>query len=123
MTSRAGLRINPATLIPRSKSGCSRELERKILIETELRCAFCHTVINWYLRPLEQIAMETEGFIEGTAQEVMARLTHVPPGQRVRLMVGRPSLSVIARRLQATAAANGMTDKIHDDLLKSLNNG
>ncbi len=67
--------------------------------------------------------METEGFIEGTAQEVMARLTHVPPGQRVRLMVGRPSLSVIARRLQATAAANGMTDKIHDDLLKSLNNG
>lgn len=66
--------------------------------------------------------METEGFIEGTAQEVMARLTHVPPGQRVRLMVGRPSLSVIARRLQATASANGMTAEIHDDLLKSLKN-
>jgi len=66
--------------------------------------------------------METEGFIEGTAQEVMARLSHIPPGQRVRLMVGRPSLSVIARRLQATASAHGMTDAIHDDLLKSSKN-
>ncbi len=63
-----------------------------------------------------------DGVIEGTAQEVMAQLAHVPPGERVRLMVGRPSLSVIARRLQATAAANGMTADIHDDLLRSLKN-
>ena len=62
--------------------------------------------------------METQdGFIEGTAQEIMARLAHVPAGERVRLMVGRPSLSVIAPALQATAAANGMTEDIHNDLL------
>jgi hypothetical protein len=63
-----------------------------------------------------------DGVIEGTAQEVMARLAHVPPGERVRLMVGRPSLSVIARRLQVAAATNGMTAEIHDDLLSSIKN-
>ena len=60
--------------------------------------------------------------IEGTAREVIAQLAQVPPGEHVRVMVGRPSLSVIARRLQATAAANGMTADIHDDLLRSLQN-
>ncbi len=50
----------------------------------------------------------------------MARLAELPPGERVRLMIGRPSLSIIARELQATAASNGMTDEIHDELLKSL---
>jgi hypothetical protein len=50
----------------------------------------------------------------------MAQLAHVPPGERVRLMVGRPSLSLIARRLQAAAAARGMTADIADDLLRSL---
>ncbi len=60
--------------------------------------------------------------IEGTAQEVMAQLAHVPPGERVRAMVGRPSLTVIARRLQATAAANGITADIHNDLLRSIKN-
>jgi hypothetical protein len=49
-----------------------------------------------------------------------AKLAHVPAGERVRVMVGRPSLSVIARRLQATAAANGMNAEIHSDLLRSL---
>jgi hypothetical protein len=63
-----------------------------------------------------------EGVFEGTAQEVIAQLAHVPPGQRVRLIVGRPSLTVIAHRLQATAAANGMTAEIHKDLLRSLKN-
>jgi hypothetical protein len=63
-----------------------------------------------------------DGVIEGTAQEVMAQLAHVPAGERVRAMVGRPSLSVIARRLQATASANGMTDAVHNDLLRSLKN-
>ena len=63
-----------------------------------------------------------DGVIEGTAQEVIAMLAHVPAGERVRVMVGRPSLSVIARRLQATAAANGMTDEVHDELLGSLKN-
>jgi hypothetical protein len=60
------------------------------------------------------------GVIEGSAQEIMARLAELPPGERVRLMIGRPSLSIIARELQATAASNGMTDEIHDELLKSL---
>ncbi len=58
--------------------------------------------------------------IEGTAREIMARLAQVPPGERVRLVIGRPSLSVIAKRLQETAASNGMTNEIHDELLKSL---
>jgi hypothetical protein len=60
--------------------------------------------------------------IEGTAREVMAKLAHVPANERVRVMVGRPSLSVIARRLQATASTNGVTEEIHDDLLRSLKN-
>ena len=62
------------------------------------------------------------GVIEGTAQEVMAKLAHVPADEHVRVMVGRPSLAVIARRLQATASANGMTEAIHNDLLRSLKN-
>jgi hypothetical protein len=64
--------------------------------------------------------VEPEEIIEGTAQEIIAKLSHIPADQRVRLMVGRPSLSAIARRLQATAAANGMTQEIHDEFLKSL---
>jgi hypothetical protein len=52
----------------------------------------------------------------------MTKLAHVPANQRVRVMVGRPSLGAIARRLQATASANGMTEEIHDDLLQSLKN-
>lgn len=63
-----------------------------------------------------------DAVFEGTAQEVMVKLAHVPAGERVRVMVGRPSLTVIARRLQAAAAARGMTAEIHDDLLRSLKN-
>jgi hypothetical protein len=63
-----------------------------------------------------------DGIIEGTAREVMAKLAHLPADEHVRVMVGRPSLSVIARRLRATAFAHGMTDEIHDDLLRSLKN-
>ena len=63
-----------------------------------------------------------DGMIEGTAQEVMAKLAHVPADEHVRVMVGRPSLTMVARRLQATAAARGMTEQIHDDLLGSLKN-
>jgi hypothetical protein len=63
-----------------------------------------------------------DGMIEGTAEEVIAKLAHIPAGQHVRVLVGHPSLTMIARRLQATAAANGMTEAIHDDLLRSLKN-
>jgi hypothetical protein len=63
-----------------------------------------------------------DGIIERAAREVMAKLARVPAGERVRVMVGRPSLTVIARRLQATAAANGMNAEIQSDLLKSLKN-
>lgn len=63
-----------------------------------------------------------DGVIEGTAREVMAELAHIPADEHVRAMVGRPSLSVIARRLQTSAAANGMTQEIHDHLLRSLKN-
>lgn len=58
--------------------------------------------------------------IDGTASEVIRKLADVPPDQRVRAIVGRPSLTVIARRSQATAALNGMTDEIHDELIGSL---
>lgn len=60
--------------------------------------------------------------IEGTARQVIAKLADMPPDERVRVMIGRPGLGVIARRLPAIATANGMTDEIHDDLLGSLRN-
>jgi hypothetical protein len=70
---------------------------------------------------LERVIVKPgDAVIEGTAQEVIARLAGLPAEERVRVMVGRPSLSVIARRLQATAAANGMTEEIHYELLESL---
>ena len=58
--------------------------------------------------------------IEGTAQEIMAQLAQMPPGERVRLMIEHPSQSIIVRRLQATATSNGKIEKINYDLLKSL---
>lgn len=58
--------------------------------------------------------------IEGLAPDVIPKLTQVPPGEHVRVRIGRPSFSAIARGLQATAAANGMTDAIHDELIRSL---
>ena len=68
-------------------------------------------------------AVKSQGeVIEGTAREVMAKLANLPADKRVRAMIGRPSLSLIARRLQETAAARGMTDEIHDDLMRSLKN-
>ena len=60
------------------------------------------------------------GVIEGTAKEIRAELNALPDDEVVRLMVGRPSLSIIARRLQAEAAARGMTNQIHDKLLGFL---
>ncbi len=63
--------------------------------------------------------MEPQIF-EGTAREIRTRLEAMPDNERVRVIVGRPSLTVMARRLQATAAGNGMTDAIHDGLMQSL---
>jgi hypothetical protein len=40
----------------------------------------------------------------------------------VRLIVGRPSLSIIARKLQSESASRGMTDAQHDALIASLKN-
>jgi hypothetical protein len=57
-------------------------------------------------------------FIEGTAQEIMAQLAQLPPGERVRLMITTPSLAIIARRVPPTSATTGMAEKIHSDLLK-----
>ena len=58
--------------------------------------------------------------IQGTAKEIKAALEQIPDNEVVRLMVGRPSLSLIARRLQNEAATNGMTDALHDELIASL---
>ena len=63
-----------------------------------------------------------DGIIEGTVREVIEKLALVPDDEHVRVLVGRPSLNMVARRLQATAAANGMTEEIHNELLKSLKN-
>jgi hypothetical protein len=63
------------------------------------------------------------GVIEGTAQEVMAELARVPANQPVRAFVGHPSLTIIARQMQAVAAANGMTDDVHAELMRSLKTG
>ena len=62
------------------------------------------------------------GFLEGTAKQVMSELARMPADTVVRLMVGRPSLSTIARRLQREAEIQGMTEKIHDDLMASVKN-
>jgi hypothetical protein len=81
------------------------------------------SVLRSPAKPGERTRMKPEDrVIEGTARDVIAQLAHLPAGARVRAMVGRPSLSVIARRLQATAAANGMTAETHDNLLRSLTN-
>lgn len=61
-----------------------------------------------------------DSVIEGTAREVIAKLAQVPAEEYVRAVVGRPSLSAIARQLQATAQANGMTEEVHAELLRSL---
>ena len=63
--------------------------------------------------------MDSQVF-EGTAREIRTRLAGVPDDEHVRVIVGRPSLTVIARQLQATAALNGMTGPIHDALMQSL---
>jgi hypothetical protein len=62
------------------------------------------------------------GVIEGTAKEIKAALAGLPDDAMVRLMVGRPSLSIIARKLQSESAGRGMTDAQHDTLLASLKN-
>jgi hypothetical protein len=61
--------------------------------------------------------------IEGTAKEIKAALAGMPDDAVVRLMVGRPSLSIIARKLQSEASARGMTDAQHDALMASLKQG
>jgi hypothetical protein len=58
--------------------------------------------------------------IEGTAKEIKAALAGMPEDVVVRLMVGRPSLSIIARKLQSEAAARGMTEENYDALMASL---
>jgi hypothetical protein len=59
--------------------------------------------------------------VEGTAKDIIARLARLPADEHVRVVIGRPSLSTVARKTQAIAAAHGMTDEIHDALIRSLN--
>jgi hypothetical protein len=62
------------------------------------------------------------GIIEGTAKEIKAALAGMPDDAVVRLMVGRPSLTIIAQKLQSESAERGMTEAEHDVLMKSLKN-
>lgn len=63
------------------------------------------------------------GIVEGTAKEIKAALAEMPDDAVVRLMVGRPSLSIIARKLQNESAERGMTGAQHDALMASLKKG
>ncbi|MBE8996512.1 hypothetical protein [Microcystis aeruginosa] len=58
--------------------------------------------------------------IQGTAKEIREALALIPDDEIVRLMVGRPSLSIIARKLQHEAATLGMIAAEHDALMASL---
>jgi hypothetical protein len=58
--------------------------------------------------------------IQGTAKEIREALALMPDDEMVRLVVGRPSLSIIAIKLQREAATLGMTDAEHDALMASL---
>ena len=60
--------------------------------------------------------------IQGTAKEIREALALIPDNEMVRLVVGRPSLSIIARKLQCEATALGMTEAEHDNLMASLKN-
>ena len=60
--------------------------------------------------------------IQGTAKEIREALALMPDDEMVRLVVGRPSLSIIAIKLQREAATLGMTDAEHDALMTSLKN-
>jgi hypothetical protein len=62
------------------------------------------------------MAIQT-GVIEGTAKEIKPALAGMPDDAVVRLMVGRPSLSIIARKLQNEAAARRITYAQHDALM------
>jgi len=65
--------------------------------------------------------MTTQGtIIQGTAKEIREALALMPDDEMVRLVVGRPSLSIIAIKLQREAATLGMTDAEHDALMASL---
>jgi hypothetical protein len=66
--------------------------------------------------------MAIPGIIEGTAKEIKAALAAMPEDAVVRLVVGRPSLSIIARKLQSESPNHGMTDAQHDALMASLKN-
>ena len=67
--------------------------------------------------------MTTQGtIIQGTAKEIRETLAFIPDDEMVRLVVGRPSLSIIAIKLQREAATLGMTDAEHDALMASLKN-
>jgi hypothetical protein len=60
--------------------------------------------------------------IKSTAGQVTAELERrgIDPARPVKVMVGRPSLSVIGRRLQGEAARGGMNAEVHDQLLDEL---
>jgi len=67
--------------------------------------------------------MRTENHvIKSTAGKVTAELERrgIDPARPVTVMIGHPSLSVIARRLQGEAARSGMTQEIHDQLMDEL---
>jgi hypothetical protein len=61
------------------------------------------SLVVWYgLKVVERRVVKTPaGVIEGTAEKVIAQLAQVPANEHVRTKIGRPGLTVIARRLQA----------------------
>jgi arginine repressor len=60
------------------------------------------------------------GVIQGTAKQIRAALDAMSDDEIVRFIVGRPSLSVIARKLQNEVATRGITDAQYNELMASL---
>ncbi|MBF0137357.1 MAG: hypothetical protein H7833_18820 [Magnetococcus sp. DMHC-1] len=60
--------------------------------------------------------------VKGIDRQVMNELVYVPDDTVVSLAIGRSSLSTIALKLQKEAEKNGVTVKIHDDLMSSIKN-
>lgn len=57
---------------------------------------------------------------EGYAAEIISKLSNAASHRSVGEAGDRPSLSIVARRLHVAAAANGMTEHVHDVLISTL---
>jgi hypothetical protein len=72
------------------------------------------------LDPLDIRPARRQFLLHRFVPAIKLELSRVPADEVVRPRIGPPSLSVIARKPQATAASNGMTEARHDEVMGSL---